>query len=38
METQNNLLAYLAKVVRADGVVDSSEAELESLIAKRLEL
>jgi tellurite resistance protein len=36
-EAQENLLAYLAKVVRADGVVDSSEAELESLIAKRLE-
>ena len=38
METQNNLLEYLAKVVRADGVVDSSEAKLESLIAKRLEI
>ena len=38
METQNNLLEYLAKVVRADGVVDSSEAKLESLIAKRLEV
>jgi tellurite resistance protein len=37
-ETQDNLLGYLAKVVRADGVVDSSEAELERLIAKRLEL
>ena len=36
-ETQKSLLAYLAKVVRADGVVDSSEAELEKLIAKRLE-
>jgi len=36
-ETQDNLLAYLAKVVRADGVVDASEAELERLIAKRLE-
>jgi tellurite resistance protein len=36
-ETQDNLLAYLAKVVRADGVLDSSEAELERLIAKRLE-
>ncbi len=36
-ETQDNLLANLAKVVRADGVVDSSEAELERLIAKRLE-
>lgn len=35
--TQENLLAYLAKVVRADGVVDASEAELESLIAKRLD-
>jgi tellurite resistance protein len=36
-ETQKNLLVYLAKVVRADGVVDSTEAELEKLIAKRLE-
>lgn len=36
-EAQDNLLAYLAKVVRADGVLDSSEAELESLILKRLE-
>jgi uncharacterized tellurite resistance protein B-like protein len=36
-ETQDNLLAYLAKVVRADGVLDSSEVELERLIAKRLE-
>lgn len=36
-ETQKNLLAYLAKVVRADGVVDSSEALLEELIARRLE-
>jgi tellurite resistance protein len=36
-ETQDNLLAYLAKVVRADGVLDSSEAELERLITKRLE-
>jgi tellurite resistance protein len=37
-ETQENLLAFLAKVVRADGVVDSSEKELEGLIAKRLEM
>ena len=36
-ETQKNLLAYLEKVVRADGVIDGSEAELEMLIAKRLE-
>ena len=36
-ETQRNLLTYLARVVRADGVVDSSEANLERLIAKRLE-
>ena len=36
-ETQDNLLAYLAKVVWADRVLDSSEAELEKLIAKRLE-
>jgi tellurite resistance protein len=36
-ETQDNLLAYLAKVVRADGVLDSSEAKLEGLILKRLE-
>ena len=36
-ETQDNLLAYLAKVVWADRVLDSSEAELERLIAKRLE-
>ena len=36
-ETQANLLACLAKVVRADGVLDNSEAELERLIAKRLE-
>ena len=36
-ETQDNLLAYLAKVVRADGVLDSSEAEIERLITKRLE-
>lgn len=35
-ETQKNILTYLARVVRADGVVDSSEAELEKLIAKRL--
>ena len=34
--TQANLLAYLAKVVQADGVVDSSEAVLEQLITKRL--
>jgi len=36
-ETQDNLLAYLEKVVRADGVVDGSEAALELLVAKRLE-
>jgi tellurite resistance protein len=36
-ETQGNLLAYLAKVVWADHVLDSSEAELERLIANRLE-
>ena len=36
-ETQKNLLAYIAKVVRADGVVDGSEAELERLITERLE-
>ena len=36
-ETQDNLLAYLEKVVRADGVVDGSEAALEQLVAKRLE-
>ena len=36
-ETQKSLLAYLEKVIRADGVVDGSEAELEMLIAKRLE-
>jgi len=36
-ETQDNLQAYLAKVIRADGVVDGTEAELERLIAKRLE-
>jgi uncharacterized tellurite resistance protein B-like protein len=36
-ETQKNLLAYLEKVIRADGVIDGSEAELEMLIAKRLE-
>ena len=36
-DARGNLLAYLAKVVRADGVVDSSEAELEKLIARRLE-
>ena len=36
-ETQDNLLAYLTKVVWADRVLDSSEAELERLIAKRLE-
>jgi tellurite resistance protein len=36
-QTQKNLLAYLAKVVRADGILDSSEAELERLIAERLE-
>ena len=36
-ETQDNLLAYLAKAVRADGVLDSSEAEFEKLIANRLE-
>jgi len=36
-ETQKNFLAYLEKVIRADGVVDGSEAELEMLIAKRLE-
>ena len=35
-EAQENLLAYIAKVVRADGVVDGSEAELERLIAERL--
>jgi uncharacterized membrane protein YebE (DUF533 family) len=35
--TQANLLDYLAKVVRADGVVDRSEAELERLITERLE-
>jgi tellurite resistance protein len=35
-ETQRNLLVYLAKVIRADGVVDGSEAELEELITKRL--
>ena len=35
-ETQSNLQAYLAKVVRADGIVDGSEAELERLIAERL--
>jgi uncharacterized tellurite resistance protein B-like protein len=37
-ETQKNLLLYISKVVRADGVLHSSEAELEKLIAKRLEL
>ena len=37
-ETQDNFLAYLGKVVRADGVIDSSEAQLESLIARRLEV
>ena len=36
-ETQKNLLAYLEKVIQADGVIDGSEAELEMLIAKRLE-
>ena len=36
-ETQKNLLAYLEKVIRADGVIDGSEAELEMLIAERLE-
>jgi hypothetical protein len=36
-ETQDNLQAYLTKVVRADGIVDGSEAELERLIAERLE-
>jgi tellurite resistance protein len=36
-ETQKNLLAYLEKVIKADGVIDGSEAELEMLIAKRLE-
>ena len=36
-ETRENLLAYLAKVVWADRVLDSSEAELERLIGKRLE-
>jgi uncharacterized tellurite resistance protein B-like protein len=36
--TQANLLDYLAKVVRADGVVDRSEAELERLITERLDL
>ena len=36
-ESQRNLLAHLAKVIRADGVVDASEAELERLIAERLE-
>jgi len=36
-ETQKNLLAYLEKVIRADGVIDGSEAKLEMLIAKRLE-
>ena len=36
-ETQKIFLAYLEKVIRADGVIDGSEAELEMLIAKRLE-
>jgi tellurite resistance protein len=36
-ETQKSLLTYLEKVIRADGVIDGSEAELEMLIAKRLE-
>jgi tellurite resistance protein len=36
-EAQKNLLAYLEKVIRADGVIDGSEAKLEMLIAKRLE-
>lgn len=36
-ETQGNLLAYLAKVVHADDMVDSSEAQLEKLITGRLE-
>ena len=36
-ETQKNLLAYLERVIRADGVIDGSEVELEMLIAKRLE-
>jgi tellurite resistance protein len=36
-ETQKNLLAYLENVIKADGVIDGSEAELEMLIAKRLE-
>ena len=36
-ETRDNLLAYLEKVIWADRVLDSSEAELERLIAKRLE-
>jgi len=36
-ETQDNLLAYLAKVVWADRVLDDSEAELERRIVKRLE-
>lgn len=37
-ETKDNLLTFLAKVVRADGVVDSSEEELEGLIARRLKM
>lgn len=36
-QTQENLLDHIAKVVLADGVVDSSEAKLAELIAKRLE-
>ena len=36
-EAQRHLLTYIAKVVRADGVVDSSEAKLEKLISNRLE-
>ena len=35
--TQKNLQDYLAKVIRADGVVEGSEAELERLIAERLD-
>lgn len=36
-ETQDNLQAFLAKVIRADGVVHGSELGLERLIAERLE-
>jgi len=36
-ESPDNLLAYLAKVVWADRVLDDSEAELERRIVKRLE-